>query len=454
MTEQPQDRPAQDRPAHEKAVLHEKYDRMMRLADLFDQSGEEMRERARLGETVLADESVTESAELSRTTYDQAEADILAATTGKHGLMTRSVELDADALIVRATVLTYRWIDDLQDAAYRTLGSIAARAVGYLAPEVALGGAIFSAGLIETDALDRDGLASYLNELADQNPELMDHFVSGGGGLVEGLQMRAVLTAAVLGGEDGSAAARGGLRSVGAPDFAVDFGSALRDVAGGFTAPVDEGTTDDAPDGPPAAAATDTGTPRSIEDLLTSLDRVEGDLLVQRLAGGRFIAYLPHRGAPDVPDRPRLQLVGGDATARVGAVVEALEAAVGDEPGARVMIVGHARGGVTAAEVAAASTSEKFVIDQVVTAGAPSAQAIPIPESMSLLALEDSTDPVALLGSLINSKVANRLTVVFDGGDEHGPAAYLAGARAADTATHPDLKAAIRRIHELGYLAG
>ncbi len=84
--------------------------------------------------------------------------------------MVRSVELDADALIVRATVLTYRWIDDLQLAAYKTLGSIAARAVGYLAPEVALGGAIFSAGLIETDALDRDGLAAYLNELAEATP--------------------------------------------------------------------------------------------------------------------------------------------------------------------------------------------------------------------------------------------------------------------------------------------
>ncbi len=120
--------------------------------------------------------------------------------------MVRSVELDADALVLRATVLTYRWIDDLQVAAYRTLGSIAARAIGYLAPEVALGGAIVSAGLIETDALDRDGLAAYLNELAEANPELMDHFVSGGGGLLDALRMRALLTAAVLGGATGAAA--------------------------------------------------------------------------------------------------------------------------------------------------------------------------------------------------------------------------------------------------------
>ena len=157
---------------------------------------------------------MADSAELSPATFAQAEEDIRAATTGKQGLLTRSVELDADALVVRATVLTYRWIDELQDAAYKTLGSIAGRAIGYLAPEVALGGAIVSAGLIETDALDRDGVTSYLNELAESNPELMDH-MAGVGGLLDGLQMRSLLTAGVMSTDQGAAAARGGLRAIG-----------------------------------------------------------------------------------------------------------------------------------------------------------------------------------------------------------------------------------------------
>lgn len=423
------------------AAEQDKYDQMMRLADLFDTSGDQMRERAQLGAEILADEGVAESEELSHTTYAQVEQDVLAATTGKNGLMVRSVELDADALVVRATVLTYRWIDDLQIAAYRTLGSIAARAVGYLAPEVELGGAIFSAGLIETDALDREGLATYLNELAEANPELMDHFVSGGGGLVEGLQMRSLLTAAVLGSQEGPAVTHGGLRAVGAPDFVDDFSSALRDVAGGYRE-LTEAAVDD---------ATATAAPSSIEDLMTSLSQVEGDLLVQRLPGSRFIAYLPsnnQRGGG------RLQLVGSDIAGRVSSVVSALEAAVGEEPGARVMIVGHAQGGVAAAEVAAAARSDKFVIDQVITAGAPDAQVATIPEPTTVLALEDRADPVALLGSLINAGVSNRLTVVFDGGNQTGAAAYVEGGRAADSATHPELRAAIDRIHELGYLAG
>ncbi|KRF16505.1 hypothetical protein ASG90_09420 [Nocardioides sp. Soil797] len=419
----------------------DKYDQMMRLADLFDNSGDEMRERASLGADILADEGVSDSEELSRATYAQAEEDILNATTGKTGLMVRSVELDADALIVRATVLTYRWIDDLQLAAYKTLGSVAARAVGYLAPEVALGGAIFSAGLIETDALDREGLASYLNELAEQNPELMDHFVSGGGGLLEGLQMRALLTAAVLGGEEGPAVTHGGLRAVGATDFVDDFSSALRDVAGGYR----ESTTE------ASSAVDELPAPASIEELMASLSRVEGDLLVQKLPGSRFIAFLPstsQRGGA------QLQLVGSDVAGRVSSVIAAIEDAVGDEPGARVMVVGHAQGGLAAAEIAAAAGSDKFVIDQVITAGAPNAQVTNVPEATTVLSLEDRADPVALLGSLINAKVGNRLTVVFDGGNQTGAAAYVEGGRAADTATHPELRAAIQRIHDMGYLAG
>ena len=130
-------------------------------------------------------------------------------------------------------MLTYRWIDELQQAAYKTLGSIAGRAIGYLAPEVALGGAIVSAGLIETDTLDRDDVTAYLNELAENNPDLMDH-LSGGGGLLDGLQMRSLLTAGVLASDQGAHAARGGLRAIGVDPFPTDAVSAFRDSAGSF----------------------------------------------------------------------------------------------------------------------------------------------------------------------------------------------------------------------------
>ena len=422
------------------AVAADKYDQMLALADLFDASGNEMRTRARLGAEILGDDDVVDSGELSKATWGQAEEDIRAATTGKHGLLTRSVELDADALVVRATVLTYRWIDELQQAAYKTLGSIAGRAIGYLAPEVALGGAIVSAGLIETDTLDRDGVTAYLSELAENNPDLMDH-LSGGGGLLDGLHMRSLLTAGVLASDQGIHAARGGLRALGIDPFTTDAVSAFRDSAGSFVE-VDE---------PEPAAGTSEGTaPRSLEELIANLLAEDRRISVQRVGTGRYIAYLPGTLGHEPG---RLRLVGADPTTSATQVIRAIERAVTDDD-ARVMLVGSAAGGTIAAEIAATGRSERFVVDQVVTAGAPSAQVPRIPEGTRVLSLEDRSDPVALLGSLINATTANRLTVVFDGGTADGTHLYLTGAKAADSAEHPELRAEITRMQDLGFIAG
>ena len=431
------DNPAE---ASSAAVAADKYDQMLALADLFDSSGSEMRTRARLGAEILADDDVVDSGELSKATWSQAEEDIRAATTGKHGLLTRSVELDADALVVRATVLTYRWIDELQHAAYKTLGSIAGRAIGYLAPEVALGGAIVSAGLIETDALDRDGVTAYLSELAENNPDLMDH-LSGGGGLLDGLQMRSLLTAGVLSSEQGAPAARGGLRAIGVEAFPTDAVSAFRDSAGSFV---------EVEESDPEASASVARAPRSLEELMANLLTEDRRISVQRVGAGRYIAYLPGTLGPD---SGRLRLVGADSTTYASQVVRAIEKVV-TEDDARVMLVGSAAGGTVAAEIAAAAESTRFVVDQVVTAGAPAAQVPLIPETTRVLSLEDRSDPVALLGSLINATIVNRLTVVFDSSDSDGSDVYVAGARAADGAEHPELRAEITRMQDLGFLAG
>ncbi len=349
----------------EAADLEDRYDRMMRLAALFDDTGEELRHRSRLGTEIVADPAFANSEPLSPTTHARAEEDVLAATTGRRGLLTRSVELDADALVVRATVLTYRWIDELQEAAFQTLGSIAGRAIGYLAPEVALGGAIVSAGLIETDALDRDGVAAYLDELADANPELMEHVASGGGGLLDGLQMRSLLTAGVLAGDSGRTAAPGGLRALGVAPLPGGIGAAVRDVAGDAVADADPAATVEALEGE---------APRSLAELLAEVGRATAAVVVRRVAPGRFVCLLPGPGR--ATGGRRLRLVGGDTTSYADEVVRAIEVAVeqnravGERP--HVMLVGTSYGGVAAAEIAAAvGGSMTFVVDQVVTAGSP-----------------------------------------------------------------------------------
>lgn len=429
------------------ADLADKYDQMLRLADVFDDAGAQMREWAKLGRDVLTEPEVLESAELSKTTWATAEEELRAATTGKDGLLSRSIELDADALVLRATVLTYRWIDELQAAAYQTLGSIAGKAIGYLAPQVSLGGAIVAAGLIETDSLDRDGVATYLNELAEANPELMEH-VTTGGGLLDSLQMRGLLTAGVLSGEGGRAARAGGLRASGIVPLGDDWGAALRDVA------VDLPDAPGAPAPTAAAISDEDAAPTGLGDLMALLADGDDSLPVRILRVGpdRLLAFLSGAAAP-TRSAGRLRLVSGDASGHAEAVVEALGAAAAASEGeTRVMLVGRGSGGAAAIEIATRAELPGFVVDQVVTASAPAAQLPALPAGLQVLSLEDRSDPVALLGSLINAATANRLTVVYDAGSDPDVPALVAGGRAADRADHPDLVAALARWREQGYL--
>jgi len=416
----------------------DRYAELLGLADVFDRSGEELRAMAALGTEVLRDDAVADSADLSPASHARAEVDVRAATTGKHGLLSRSIELDADALVVRATVLTYQWIDDLREAAYQSLGAVAGRALGYLAPHVALGGAIVTAGLIETDALDRDGVAAYLGELAAEHPELLDHVVSGGGGLLDGLQMRSALTAGSIPGEPGRQAARGGLQALGVDPLRQDSSAALRDVAAGLLA---------APPPPAEPASTAPPVPTSLADLMTTLESLDGRVLVHRTAPGRYVTYVGRPPAEPTPaEGPAL--VAGDLSPYAAEVARTIAAAVDDD--AHVMVVGTGAGGVVAAQLAAADRRLGFVVDQVVTAGAPAAHVPRLGGQTRMLSLEDRADPVAVLGSLVGAGDARRTTVVFDAAGTSSEGVYVTGARAADGS--PEVAAELDRLRGLGYL--
>jgi hypothetical protein len=199
---------------------------------------------------------------------------------------------------------------------------------------------------------------------------------------------------------------------------------------------------------------------------MSRLEQTRTSVEVHRIGPGRFIAYLP---GPTSGRPGHLRLVGGDGSSYAGHVLRTISQAVGDEADPHLMLVGVAQGGVVAAEVAAAADHGPFSVDQVVTAGAPSAHVPRIAEPTRVLSLEDRSDPVALLGSLINADVTNRVTVVFDGAEgleepaaTHGDDAAEAraeslavcGGRAADASDHPGLRAEIERLQRLGYLAG
>jgi hypothetical protein len=90
---------------------------------------------------------------------------------------------------------------------------------------------------------------------------------------------------------------------------------------------------------------------------------------------------------PDGGRSARLRLVGGDLSSYARRVREALDRTITD-PGARVMLVGSGPGGLVAAELASGPPPVAFTIEQVVTAGSPSAQAPRLPEGVRMLSLE------------------------------------------------------------------
>jgi hypothetical protein len=231
------------------------------------------------------------------------------------------------------------------------------------------------------------------------------------------------------------------IRAAGIGPFTADTAAAVRDIAGEFVQP-EEAV-------PSLPAATAGALPKGLGGLIENLTSTSSGVGVHRVADGRYIAYLP---GPDGGSSARLRLVGGDHTTYAAKVSETLSRAVTD-PGARVMLVGSGPGGLVAAELAG-QPGATYTIEQVVTAGSPSAQAPRLPAGVRMLSLEDRSDPVALLGSLMNVEATNRLTVVFDGGaDGNGADPYITGARAADEAGHPELRAELDRPVDLGYLS-
>ena len=175
---------------------------------------------------------------------------------------------------------------------------------------------------------------------------------------------------------------------------------------------------------------------------------------MHRTAPGRYVAYVGRPPAEDPPDDgPALRLVAGDLSPYAAEVARTIAAAVDGDDAAHVMVVGAGAGGVVAAELAALDRPLPFVVDQVVTAGAPAAQVPRLPGDTRMLALEDRADPVALLGSLVSAGDTNRTTVVFDAAGSSSEGVYVAGARAADAADSADLRAELDRLRELGYLS-
>lgn len=379
------------------------------LAATFDDAGDRLRERGRVGLRVMRDPDLLESGLLSPGTCAVAEAAVLAATGGPHGVVAASFGWEADAVAVRAAIGCLEAADDAARAAVTALDRrLAPLAVGNLALPVAL-----DPGLLT------------------EHPGLTEHLVDGlGGPLGAG-------AAGLLYGDPGRAVVRP-YRTQALPDdrpgSVQELLEHLHRVAG----------LSGGPDSP-----------------------ANGTIEVQTVAGPgqvRHVVYLPGTddfNAPwdqdgDVRDlETDLDLMAGRPDAYQEGILEALrQAGVGtDEP---VLLVGHSLGGMAA--VALLAGHRGYHVTDVVTAGSPTAQVHGFPAGSHVLSLEQQGDIVPELDGGPNPDSVEQTTVVFDAdpGDgvlaHHSYAAYEAGAGLVDASTDPSVVEAVRSLHDHGYL--
>ncbi len=451
------------------------YAAVLALAATYDTAGNRMRGWAGLGARTLTNGDLVESAVLSPLSFAEAEAAVLGATTGPEGILPASLGWETDAILIRVTVRAFQETDDLVHATFEVVDYLVGRAVGLtltasLPALLAAGVAVGPLALLgwqqlppaAQQRLRADGAtagAGLQDWLAD-NPELLQHLVNGGGGLLDGLWDG--VTPGLPGGP------------FGIPSLTPDTESAAGLLAGLYAD--DGGFTVHGTD----LSTADGGTrPDSLADVMAHLDRTNalsdglhpennGTIEIQTIDDGhghvRHIVYLP--GTDDMTTLPwtqdgdvrdmatNLRLIHGQQNAYQQGILQAMHEA-GIRPGDPVLLAGHSQGGMAAAAIL--SGGSDYDVTNVVTAGSPTAQVPGFPSGTHVLSLENHGDVVPLLDGEENPDSPQQATVHFDDGgssigDNHSLSHYAHGAAAVDASQHPSLLEQLRSLHDNGFL--
>lgn len=458
------------------------YDRVRDLADGFDLAGNRMRAWAGAGARTLGNGDLIESALLSPLTFAEAELSVLAATTGPGGILPRSVIWETDAVVVRATVTAFEETDRLVRASFETIdytiglqaGLLMGRAAALspvllpvLARPLLMGVTAYGLFRVLPSGLQRD-LAEAAGDLSEPvrrqlcdwlaaHPDVLQHAMNSGGGLLDGFALGAGAPLVVPG--------------------LAPFHPTANDAAGSLAGLIDDGRPEvrRRPDLDPASSPP----PVNLQELIGNLDRLNelsdnehpdnnGTIQIQELGSGeerRYIVYLPGTdamsplaaGGDHVRDMlANGRLVDGEQTTHGRGVLEALRQA-GVPTDAPLLLAGHSQGGMQAAHLATIDSG--YHVTDVVVAGAPTAQVPTLPDHVSLLALENAGDIVPLTAGEDSPDQPNRTTVRFDQHepeifDNHDLHHYVDGAAAVDASDHPSIRSALDHLHTNGFLTG
>jgi pimeloyl-ACP methyl ester carboxylesterase len=154
-----------------------------------------------------------------------------------------------------------------------------------------------------------------------------------------------------------------------------------------------------------------------------------------------------------------IRALAGQRTAYEDGIFAALSAA-GVGPDEEVMLVGHSEGGIVAVNAARDATrSGQFRVTHVVTAGSPIGKVVrTLPDSVQVLALENSADVVPHCDAADNPDRPNITTVTVDeqqysiGGNHDLRESYEPAAADADASDNGSIRAFTDSAH--GFLGG
>jgi pimeloyl-ACP methyl ester carboxylesterase len=405
--------------------------------------------------TVITDAGLLASSFLNPVGFMRVEAAVLGAVLGPHGLLAAAGRLEERSLSLRAAVLRYLAVDQL-DTAWRETRQWAEGTAMMLALPVLPFVALTPVGLAGISWARGGNANAFLaahpgiaEDAAGAAPTFFGGLLSWGGGSF-GVVIE--LAASGLAGQPVDVST-------------IEGETALLSLAYPAGSPVVVGRGNDG-SAPPA--------PRGVGDLLSALlhrdqhshGTGQGEIDVRRLTRAGPDGKLTTSWIVDLPGTKEWQLdprkrdylndvstnlttMAGGRSARVEGLTRALElAGVGrDEP---VMLVGHSQGGLVAMRAAEQYARDgAFRVTHVVTAGSPIAR-MDVPDKVSVLALENRYDLVTQLDARPPPAEHNRVTVMLDAqhhdiGLNHAiSTAYFPGALAIDAATDDPSLAAWR----------
>jgi hypothetical protein len=436
---------------------------MHALADRFDRAGDGLRGHAARDARILTDTDLLESAPLSPVTFAEAEARVLDATSGLHGVLELSVVYEADAVLLRATVAAYQECDRLVARSFETLDYAAGRDVGCAvsaaAPSLLLLGLAAAPVWQHLPPRTRRRLGNDVEEWTDDHPAVVQHAADASGGFLDGLLSGAPAVAGLAGlalvhpttadaaGELAASYPAEGAPRVGRrPDLDVRLGRTPPDDLPGLVRHLHQTSLLSPPDRP--------GDQGTIE--IQTLHAPDGSVRrIVYLPGTDDLTTTPWTSDGDARDLPAdLHVIADQPTTYAAGIEQAMkEAGIG--PHDPVLVVGHSLGGMEAASLLAHGSG--YDVTHVVTAGSPIGGVHDYPAGTHVLSLENRGDVVPLLDGRDNADSVQQVTVRFDDHEtsiagNHDLRHYVRGAVAAQASADPSVRAQLDSLREHGFL--